>query len=177
VKNLIKRQPLGAAAFVLALVALSAALVVPAVGKKKGSGKITTKKIANGAVTNPKLADNAVTSTKIANDAVTNTKIANGAVTSGKLGAGAVLSGNLGKIETVQQNLPVGAPVGSTAALTVPCPAGTTVISGGGAYVVTNPAQDIQIRSSFKEGNGWRVAVVNIGGGAQTYQVDAYCLS
>jgi hypothetical protein len=186
VMNLFRRQPLGAAAFVLALIALSAALVVPAVAGKKSS-KITTKRLANGAVTNPKLANNAVSDSKIADNAVTTGKIANGAVTDAKLGNGAatnaklgdasVTSSKLAKINTVEQDLPVPAGPNGVAALTVDCPAGTTVISGGGAYVVTTATQDIQIRSSFKSGNGWRVAVVNMGTGAQDYLVDAYCLS
>jgi hypothetical protein len=174
--NLIKRQPLGAAALVLALIALSATLVVPAVAGKKGS-KITTKRLANNAVTNPKIANGAVTESKLGNGAVTNSKLGDGAVTSLKLGTEAVTASRLAKIMTVQQDLPVPAGPGGVAALTVDCPAGTTVISGGGAYVVTNNTQDIQIRSSFKQGNGWRVAVVNEQAGAQDYLVDAYCLS
>jgi hypothetical protein len=173
VKELIRRQPLGAAALVLALVALSAALVVPAFAGKKSkkvklkNGSVTTAKLADGAVTNPKLGNDAVTEGKIAANAVTNGKIANGSVTSNKLGA----------LTTVQKDLAVGAGPNAFAADNVDCPSGTTVLSGGAAYVVTNGGQDIQLRSSFKQGNGWHVAVVNMGAGAQTYRMEAYCLA
>jgi hypothetical protein len=63
-KNLIRRQPLGAAALVLSLIALCAALVVPAFAGKK-SGKIGTKMLKNGAVTNSKLGDGSVTASKL----------------------------------------------------------------------------------------------------------------
>jgi hypothetical protein len=162
-KSLLKRQPLGAASLVVAVVALSVALVGTSFA---GGGKVTTKKLANNAVTTKKLADKAVAEGKIADGAVTSVKLANGAVTTGKLGT----------IQAVQKDLSIPAGPAGNNVDTVDCPAGTTVISGGGAYVVTNAAQDIQIRSSFRSGNGWRVAVVNNGTGTQHYNIEAYCL-
>jgi hypothetical protein len=163
VKDLLKRQPLGAASLVVAVVALSVALVGTSFA---GGGKVTSNKLANKAVTTKKLAAKAVTEGKLADSAVTSIKLANGAVVSGKLA----------NIQAVQKNLHIAA--NSNAADTVDCPAGTTVISGGGAYIVTSANTDIQIRSSFRSGNGWRVAVKNNDGGAggQDYTIEAYCL-
>ena len=163
VKDLLKRQPLGAASLILAVVALSVALVGTSFA---GGGKVTTKKLAN----------NAVTAKKIKNGAVSNSKIADGAVSSSKLANGAVTATKLGLIEALQKNLSVGAGPAASAVDTVDCPGGTTVISGGAAYQVANANQDIQIRSSFRSGNGWRVAVVNNGAGTQVYTIEAYCL-
>jgi hypothetical protein len=191
VKDLLKRQPLGAASLAVAVVALSVALVGTSFA---GGGKVTTKKLANNAVTTKKVANNAITTAKLGDGAVTSAKLGNGAVTSAKLGDGAVTSAKLGDgavtsaklaggavtatklglIQAAQKNLGVGALASNVT--TVDCPAGTTVISGGAAYQVTNVGQDIQIRSSFRDGNGWRVAVVNNGAGSQNYTIEAYCL-
>src|SRR5262249_35645148 len=77
VRNLIKRQPLGAAALVLGVIAICIALAGTSFAGKKGGGKVTTKKLANGAVTTSKLADKSVTEGKIADGAVTSAKLAN----------------------------------------------------------------------------------------------------
>src|SRR5262249_402414 len=134
VKNLFRRQPLGAAAMVIALIALSVAIVGPAFAGKK-SAKIGTKQLKNLAVTEAKLA----------NLAVTNGKLGNESVTGGKLATGAVTQSKLANIEAIQKTLPVGVGPASNVD-TVDCPAGTRVISGGAAYVVTNTNQDIQVR-------------------------------
>ncbi len=161
-RKLVKRQPLGAASLVVAVIALSVALVGTSFA---GGGKVTSNRIANKAVTTKKLAAKAVTEGKLGDGAVTSVKLATGAVGFGKLAT----------IQAVTKNLHIAG--NSNNADTVDCPANTTVISGGGAYIVTGANTDIQIRSSFRSGNGWRVAVKNNDGGGQDYTIEAYCLS
>ena len=139
------------------------------------SGKITdaavtNSKLADAAVTSGKLADNAVTSGKIIDSAVTNSKLAANAVTSGKIADGEVRAADLGTIVTAQNTVQINA--GADATVDVACPEGSILLSGGG-YWTTNANS---LRTTLKQGNGWRVEGKNTTGIGEPLTVQAYCL-
>jgi hypothetical protein len=140
------------------------------------SGKITdaavtASKLADNAVTNSKLADNAVTSGKLADAAVTNSKLANDAVTSGKIADGQVHAADLGTILVEQNTVQIAAGAEGTA--DVACPAGSIMLSGGGYW--TTGANNL--RTTLRQGNGWRVEGKNTLGVSAPLTVQAYCLA
>jgi hypothetical protein len=138
---------------------------------KLADNAVTTGKITDSAVTNSKLADNAVTTGKITDSAVTNSKLAANAVTSGKIADGEVRAGDLGTIVTVQNTVQINA--GADATVDVACPAGSILLSGGG-YWTTNANS---LRTTLKQGNGWRVEGKNTLGTSEPLTVQAYCLA
>jgi hypothetical protein len=137
---------------------------------KLADSAVTTSKLADAAVTSGKLADNAVTSGKITDSAVTNSKLAANSVTSGKIADGEVRAADLGTIVTAQNTVQINA--GADATVDVACPAGSILLSGGG-YWTTNANS---LRTTLKQGNGWRVEGKNTTGIGEPLTVQAYCL-
>jgi len=137
---------------------------------KIGDAAVTTTKLADGAVTTTKLADKAVTSGKIAETAVTTSKLADSAVTSGKIADGEVHAADLGTILEVQNTVQINAGAEGTA--DAACPAGSVLLSGGGYW--TTGANNL--RTTLKQGNGWRVEGKNTLGISAPLTVQAYCL-
>jgi len=137
---------------------------------KLADAAVTSGKLADNAVTNSKLSDNAVTTGKIIDSAVTNPKLAANAVTTGKIADGEVRATDLGTIVTVQNTIQVNAGEGKT--VDVACPAGSVMLSGGG-YWTTNANS---LRTSVKEGNGWRVEGKNTDAVGLPLTAQAYCL-
>jgi hypothetical protein len=138
---------------------------------KLGDGAVTSGKLADAAVATSKLANNAVTSGKITDAAVTISKLANDAVTSAKIADGEVHAADLGTILEVQNTVQINAGAEGTA--DVACPAGSVLLSGGGYW--TTGANNL--RTTLKQGNGWRVEGKNTLGGSAPLTVQAYCLS
>jgi hypothetical protein len=157
---------------------------------------VTTDKIADQAVTTDKIADQAVTSGKIAPDAVdssmildgsiqtgdlgdaqvANSKLADSSVTSAKIADAQVRAADLGALGTTSG--PETAIANNTSSnMSVTCPAGSTIISGGGVYRGGTGNGNVTLRSSQKDGNGWNVVAYNESGASATYQVLAYCLA
>ncbi len=137
---------------------------------KIANNAVTSGKIADAAVTNSKLADNAVTTGKIIDSAVTNSKLAANAVTTGKIADGEVRAADLGTIVTVQNTVQIEATKDAT--VDVACPVGSILLSGGG-YWTTNANS---LRTTLKQGNGWRVEGKNTTGIGEPLTVQAYCL-
>jgi hypothetical protein len=137
---------------------------------KLADNAVTSGKITDAAVTTSKLADNAVTSGKITDAAVTTSKLANNAVTSGKIGDGEVRAGDLGTILEVQNTVQIAGGAEGTA--DVACPNGSVMLSGGGYW--TTGANNL--RTTLKQGNGWRVEGKNTLAGGAPLTVQAYCL-
>lgn len=137
---------------------------------KIADAAVTSGKLAANAVTNSKLSDNAVTTGKITDSAVTNSKLAANAVTTGKIADGEIRATDLGTIVTAQNTVQINAGAEGTA--DVACPAGSILISGGGYW--TTGANNL--RTTLKEGNGWRVEGKNTLGGSAPLTVHAYCL-
>lgn len=138
---------------------------------KLADNAVTNSKLANNAVTNSKLANNAVTTGKLADSAVTNAKLAANAVTTGKIADGEVRATDLGTIVTAQNTVQINA--GADATVDVACPAGSVLLSGGG-YWTTNANS---LRTTLKQGNGWRVEGKNTTGVGEPLTVQAYCLA
>lgn len=139
--------------------------------KKIKDAAVKTEKIRDAAVTTSKLADAAVTESKIADAAVTTEKLADNAVTSGKIGDGEIRAGDLGTITTAQTTVQVAANTDGRA--DAACPAGSVVLSGGGYWTISAN----NLRTTLKQGNGWRVEGKNTLGASAPLTVLAYCLS
>ncbi|HEY2716968.1 MAG TPA: hypothetical protein VGI73_12185 [Solirubrobacterales bacterium] len=188
-------------ALILSCVALFMALTgsALAVGIAKNSvrsaqivdGTVRTVDLRDAAVTTPKIAPAAVDQTKIGPEAVGATQIAANAVSSGKVAdqsltsddlgpnsvgsseiqAGAVRSSELGPIVQVSNSATVAA--GANVSVSVTCPEGTTVISGG-----AQPANfGVELTSTLRQGNGWLAQAKNNSGAASSLTAFAYCLT
>jgi hypothetical protein len=137
---------------------------------KIADNAVNSGKLADNAVTNSKLSDNAVTTGKITDSAVTNPKLAANAVTTGKIADGEIRATDLGTIVTAQKTVQIEPGLGGT--VDVACPAGSVMLGGGG-YWTTNVNS---LRTSVKEGNGWRVEGKNNDAAGQPLTAQAYCL-
>jgi hypothetical protein len=137
---------------------------------KLAENAVTSGKITDAAVTTSKLADAAVTSGKVADAAVSSGKLADNAVTTGKIADGEVRATDLGTIVEVQNTVQINAGAEGTA--DVACPAGSILISGGGYW--TTGANNL--RTTLRQGNGWRVEGKNTLVGSAPLTVQAYCL-
>jgi hypothetical protein len=137
---------------------------------KLADAAVSSGKLADNAVTNSKLSDNAVTTGKITDSAVTNPKLAANAVTTGKIADGEVRATDLGTIVTAQKTVQIEPGLGGT--VDVACPAGSVMLGGGG-YWTTNVNS---LRTTVKEGNGWRVEGKNNDAAGQPLTAQAYCL-
>ena len=136
------------------------------------NASVTAAKLQDGAVTGGALADDAVTRTKLRAQAVTAPKIADGAVSDRKLADAAVTSTKLAPLIEISQDSPTitdGNPMTATAI----CPDGTVVVSGGGF----DDTFELELTTSIRFGNGWRVQSFNDTGVDQTITARAYCLS
>ncbi len=138
---------------------------------KLADSAVTSGKITDAAVTTSKLADIAVTSGKIGDAAVTTSKLANNAVTSGKITDGEVRAEDLGTILEVQNTVQINAGAEGTA--DVACPSGSIMLSGGGYWTTGSN----NLRTTLKQGNGWRVEGKNTLGVPAPLTVQAYCLT
>ena len=113
-----------------------------------------------GEYPNPTIAANAVTTAKIADNTVTSAKLTENSVKARELGP-TVLATNVANLAA-----------NGTGQVSVACPAGTQVISGGG----TASSFGVHMVSSFQSGNGWIVAYQNTTAAAQTMTAAATCL-
>jgi hypothetical protein len=156
-----------------------------------GTDSVGTDEIAKDAVTADEIAENAVASPEVAPDSltaddlaaasVTSSEVADQSLNSSDLGpdsvgsseiqAGAVRASELGPIVQVSNSNPIAA--NSSGGVSVSCPAGTIVISGG-----AQPANfGVEMTSSLRSGNGWLYQAKNNNGAASTLVVFAYCLA
>jgi hypothetical protein len=146
-----------------------------------GSDSVGSDEIAKDAVNSDEIAKDAVKADEIAPEAVASSEVADQSLTQDDLGpnsvgsselqAGAVRASELGPIIQVSNNTPIAN--GANGGVSVQCPAGTTVISGG-----AQPANfGVEMTSSLRSGNGWLYQAKNNSGGASTLTVFAYCLT
>ena len=132
---------------------------------------VGAKQIKKNAVATAKIKNGAVTTAKIADAAVTTSKLTDNAVTSGKIADGDVRAADLGTILTVQNTVQIAAGAEGTA--DVACPDGSVMLSGGGYWTTGSN----NLRTTLKQGNGWRVEGKNTLVGSAPLTVQAYCLT
>jgi len=136
-----------------------------------GTDSVGSDEIAKDAVNSDEIAADAVTSSEVANQSLTQDDLGPDSVGSSELQAGAVRSSELGPIIQVSNSNPIAA--NTAGSVSVNCPAGTTVISGG-----AQPANfGVEMTSSLRSGNGWLYQAKNNNGAASTLTVFAYCLT
>lgn len=136
-----------------------------------GTDSVGTDEIAKDAVNSDEIADNAVASPEVADQSLTANDLGADSVGSSELQAGSVRASELGSIIQVSNSTAIAA--GANGSVSVGCPAGTTVISGG-----AQPANfGVEMTSSLRSGNGWLYQAKNNNGAASTLTVFAYCLS
>jgi len=164
-------------------------------------GTIRTVDLRDNSVAAGKIAPNAVDTTEIAENGVESSDVAPDSLTAGDLGAasvtssevadqslaasdlgpdsvgsselqaGSVRASELGGIIQVSNSTPIAA--GANGSVSVDCPAGTVVISGGG-----QPANfGVEMTSTLRSGNGWLYQAKNNNGAASSLTVFAYCLT
>jgi hypothetical protein len=156
-----------------------------------GPDSVGSEEIAKDAVKSDEIAENAVASPEVAQDSltagdlapasVTTSEVADQSLTANDLGPdsvgsselqeGSVRASELGPI--IQVSNSTGIAASGTNGVSVQCPAGTTVISGG-----AQPANfGVEMTSSLRSGNGWLYQAKNNNGAASTMTVFAYCLT
>lgn len=152
---------------------------------------VAAGKIAPNAVDTTEIAENGVESSDVAPDSLTaadlgaasvgSSEVADQSLTANDLGpdsvgsselqAGSVRASELGPISQVSNSTPIAA--GANGSVSVSCPAGTVVISGG-----AQPANfGVEMTSTLRSGNGWQYQAKNNSGAASTLTVFAYCLA
>jgi len=125
----------------------------------------------------PTVAPQAIGSAKLANRAVTAVKLAPDAVTGEAIAAGAVEGPNLAGIQEVSERFEGTRAIhgpNSINELSVQCPAGSTVISGGFQDSVIGTAD---ITGSYRSGNGWAINGFVTSSTPVPVRVFAYCLT
>jgi trimeric autotransporter adhesin len=132
---------------------------------------VNTDEIAKDAVKADEIAANAVASSEVADQSLTQDDLGPNSVGSSELQTGSVRASELGTI--IQVSNSTGIAANTTNGVSVQCPAGTTVISGG-----AQPGNfGVEMTSSLRSGNGWLYQAKNNNGAASTLTVHAYCLT
>jgi hypothetical protein len=136
-----------------------------------GPDSVGSEEIAKDAVNSDEIAENAVTSSEVADQSLTQNDLGPDSVGSSELQAGSVRASELGTIIQVSNSTPIAAT--SSGSVSVGCPAGTTVISGGG-----QPDNfGVEMTSTLRSGNGWLYQAKNNNAAASKLTVFAYCLT
>lgn len=132
---------------------------------------VESSDVAPDSLTAQDLGPSSVTSSEVADQSLTANDLGPDSVGSSELQAGSVRASELGPIIQVTNSTPIAA--GANGSVSVPCPEGTTVISGG-----AQPANfGVEMTSSLRSGNGWLYQAKNNNGAASTLTVFAYCLT
>jgi hypothetical protein len=158
---------------------------------KVAEQSLTANDLATDSVGNEELAENAVASPEVAPDSLTTADLGTASVSSSEvtdqslgsddLGANSVGSSELQADSVraaelagiVQVSNSTEIKGGDNASVSVACPAGTAVISGGGS----SGFYQVHLASSYRVGNGWRIDARSGAVGDTTIVVYAYCLS
>lgn len=132
---------------------------------------VNSDEITKDAVKTDEIAANAVASSEVADQSLTQDDLGPNSVGSSELQTGSVRASELGAI--IQVSNTTGIAANTTNGVSVQCPAGTTVISGG-----AQPGNfGVEMTSSLRSGNGWLYQAKNNNGAASTLTVHAYCLT
>lgn len=132
---------------------------------------VDSSKVAPESLTASDLGPNSVGSSEVADQSLTANDLAPDSVGSSELQAGSVRASELGPIFQVSNSTPIA--TGANGSVSVNCPEGSTVISGG-----AQPANfGVEMTSTLRQGNGWQYQAKNNSGAASTLTVFAYCLA
>ena len=132
---------------------------------------VESSDVAPDTLTADDLGPASVTSSEVADQSLTADDLGPNSVGSSELQAGSVRASELGTI--IQVSNSTGIAANASTGVSVSCPAGTTVISGG-----AQPANfGVEMTSSLRSGNGWLYQAKNQNGSASTLTVFAYCLT
>jgi len=132
---------------------------------------VESSDVAPDSLTAQDLSAASVTSSEVADQSLTADDLGPNSVGSSELQTGSVRASELGTI--IQVSNSTGIAAGANGGVSVDCPAGTTVISGG-----AQPANfGVEMTSSLRSGNGWLYQAKNQNGSASTLTVFAYCLT
>jgi hypothetical protein len=132
---------------------------------------LTAGDLGAASVTTSEVSDNTLTANDLGPDSVGASEAQADAVGSSELQADSVRSSELAAITTASSVAAIKG--GDNASATATCPAGTTVISGGGA----SGFYQVHLASSYRSGNGWRVDARSGAVGDTTITAYAYCLA
>ncbi len=132
---------------------------------------VASNEVAPDSLTAGDLAPNSVGSSEVADQSLTQNDLGPDSVGSSEIQAGAIRASELGTIIQVSNSTPIAA--NSSGSVSVQCPAGTTVISGGG-----QPDNfGVEMTSTLRSGNGWLYQAKNNNAAASKLTVFAYCLT
>lgn len=132
---------------------------------------VASAEVAPDSLTAADLAANSVGSTEVVDQSLTQNDLGPNSVGSSELQAASVRASELGPIVQVSNATQIDA--GKNATVSVACPAGTTVISGG------NTASDyrVALTGAMRSGNGWLAHAHSYAPNNETLTVYAYCLA
>jgi hypothetical protein len=132
---------------------------------------VDSSDVAPEALTSADLGAASVTSSEVADQSLTANDLGPDSVGSSELQAGSVRAAELGTIISVSNSTTI--KTGNNASVSVDCPAGTTVISGG------NTAGDYRVAATGTQrtGNGWIAHAHSYAPADTSLTVYAYCLS
>jgi hypothetical protein len=136
-----------------------------------GPASVASSEVADQSLTANDLGPDSVGASEIAADAVGSSEIAADSVGSSELQTSSVRANDLGPITQVSNTVTIKA--GDNASTDVTCPAGTTVISGGGSAT----SYLIHLTSTYRAGNGWHIDARSASGSDKSIVVYAYCLA
>jgi hypothetical protein len=153
--------------------AVSSPKIAPdAVGSEEiAENAVGSPEVAPDSLTNQDLGAASVTSSEVADQSLSDSDLGPNSVGSIELQAGAVRASELGPIIQVSDSTTIKG--GGNASVGTACPAGTTVISGGGS----SGFYQVHLASSFRSGNGWRIDARSAATGDTTITAYAYCLT
>jgi hypothetical protein len=132
---------------------------------------LTAGDLAASSVGSSEVTDNSLSANDLGPDSVGASEIAADSVGPSELQTASVRSAELAALIQVSNSTAIGA--NANASVTATCPAGTTVISGGGR----GGLYAIHLTSTYRSGNGWHIDARNNSGNADTIYAYAYCLS
>jgi hypothetical protein len=146
-----------------------------------GTDSVNADEIAENAVASPEVAPDSLTAGDLAANSVASSEVADQSLTQNDLGpssvgsseiqAGAIRSSELGPLVQITNSTAIKA--GANAVVTATCPAGTTVISGGGLAGLYT----VSLVGSVRSGNGWAAYAHSNSANDTTITAYAYCLT
>jgi hypothetical protein len=132
---------------------------------------VESSDVAPESLTAADLGAASVTSSEVADQSLTANDLGPDSVGSSEIQTGAIRSSELGPIIQVSNSTTIKG--GDNASVGVACPAGTTVISGGGS----SGFYQVHLASSYRSGNGWHIDARSSAAGDTTITAYAYCLT